>query len=144
MLSDLAYRLRAIFRRRRMESELSEELQFHFERQVEVFIGDIELEASSRDFTFDTLESANDCTQLARLEQSSLLEHPRMRDRPANIVPKKPPVEGQRRGEGFDLGDAAARESSPDEIARCGAGRHSLNLLFLAATHFHSFNPKRS
>ncbi|MGC9971755.1 MAG: ADOP family duplicated permease [Bryobacteraceae bacterium] len=38
MLSDLAYRLRAIFRRRRMESELSEELQFHFERQVEVFI----------------------------------------------------------------------------------------------------------
>ena len=42
------------------------------DRQVDVFIGDIELEASIRDFTFDTLESADDCTQLARLEQSSL------------------------------------------------------------------------
>ena len=38
MVSDLLYRLRAIFRRGRMESELSEELQFHFERQVEVFL----------------------------------------------------------------------------------------------------------
>jgi hypothetical protein len=62
-----------------------------------------------------------------------------MRDRPANIVPKKPPVEGQRRGEGFDLGDAAARKSSPDEIARRGADRHSFGVLLPAATHFHSF-----
>jgi hypothetical protein len=47
-----------------------------------------------------------------------------MRDRPADIVPKKAPVEWQRRRERFDLGEAAARESSTDEI-------------FLAATHFH-------
>ncbi|MFZ0679073.1 hypothetical protein [Candidatus Binatus sp.] len=47
-----------------------------------------------------------------------------MRDRPANIVPKKAPVEWQRRRECFDLGQAAARKSSSDEI-------------FLAATHFH-------
>jgi len=47
-----------------------------------------------------------------------------MRDRAANVVPKETPVEGQRRGEGFDLGEAAARKSTADEI-------------FLAAAHFH-------
>jgi hypothetical protein len=47
-----------------------------------------------------------------------------MRYRSANVVPKKPPVEGQRRRECFDLGKTAARKSSTDEI-------------FLAATHFH-------
>jgi predicted permease len=38
MFSDLAFRFRALFRRRRMESELSAELQFHLERQVELFL----------------------------------------------------------------------------------------------------------
>jgi putative ABC transport system permease protein len=36
MLSDLLYRLRAIFRRNRMEEELDAEVRAHFERQVEV------------------------------------------------------------------------------------------------------------
>jgi len=44
--------------------------------------------------------------------------------RAANIVPKKSPVERQGRRERFDLGKAAARESSTDEI-------------FLTAAHFH-------
>lgn len=35
MLSDLLYRLRALFRRKRVEGELDEELRFHFEQQVE-------------------------------------------------------------------------------------------------------------
>lgn len=35
MLSDLFYRLRAIFRRETVESELDEELRFHFDSQVE-------------------------------------------------------------------------------------------------------------
>ena len=35
MLSDLLYRLRALFRRHSMEAELDEELRAHFERQVE-------------------------------------------------------------------------------------------------------------
>jgi hypothetical protein len=47
-----------------------------------------------------------------------------MRNRSSNIVPKKAPVEWQRRRECFDLGKAAARKSSTNEI-------------FLAATHFH-------
>ncbi len=94
------------------------------DREVDVFVGDIELEASIRDFTFDALESADDRAQLVRLEQSDLREHLRMRDRPANVVPKKPPIERQRRGECFDLGQAAARKSSTDEI-------------FLAAPRFH-------
>ncbi len=38
MLSDLLYRLRALFRRKSMEAELDEELRAHFERQVEKFI----------------------------------------------------------------------------------------------------------
>jgi predicted permease len=37
MLSDLGYRLRALFSRRRMESELDEELQFHVEREAEKY-----------------------------------------------------------------------------------------------------------
>ena len=35
MLSDLRYRLRALFRRREMERELEDELRFHIEREVE-------------------------------------------------------------------------------------------------------------
>ena len=35
MLSDLLYRLRALFRRKRLEGQLDEELRFHFEQQVE-------------------------------------------------------------------------------------------------------------
>jgi len=35
MLSDLHYRIRAVFRRNRVEQELDEELRFHLDRQVE-------------------------------------------------------------------------------------------------------------
>ena len=35
MFSDLLYRVRSLFRRNRVESELDEELRFHFEQQVE-------------------------------------------------------------------------------------------------------------
>jgi hypothetical protein len=38
MLSDLWLRLRAVFRRNVVESELDDELRFHFERQVEEFV----------------------------------------------------------------------------------------------------------
>jgi macrolide transport system ATP-binding/permease protein len=38
MLSDLIFRLRSVFRRRAVESELDEELRFHFEQQVEKHI----------------------------------------------------------------------------------------------------------
>jgi predicted permease len=38
MLSDLLYRLRALFRRKSMEAELDEELRAHFEHQVEKYI----------------------------------------------------------------------------------------------------------
>ena len=35
MLSDLRYRLRALFHRTQVETELNEELRFHFEQEVE-------------------------------------------------------------------------------------------------------------
>jgi len=35
MLTDVLYRLRALFRRNTIETELDEELRFHFEQQVE-------------------------------------------------------------------------------------------------------------
>jgi len=35
MLSDLIFRLRSLFRRRAVENELDDELQFHLEQQVE-------------------------------------------------------------------------------------------------------------
>jgi len=38
MLSDLRYRLRALFRRSSVESELDRELRFHFEQQVEKYV----------------------------------------------------------------------------------------------------------
>ena len=38
MLSDLLMRLRALFRRNAVESELDDELRFHFEQQVEKFV----------------------------------------------------------------------------------------------------------
>jgi putative ABC transport system permease protein len=38
MLSDLLIRLRALFRRRVVESELDDELRFHFDQQVEKFV----------------------------------------------------------------------------------------------------------
>ena len=34
-LSEVRYRLRALFRRKAMEAELDDELRFHFEKQVE-------------------------------------------------------------------------------------------------------------
>jgi len=37
--SDLIYRLRALVRRRAVEKEMDEELRFHFERQVEKYVG---------------------------------------------------------------------------------------------------------
>ena len=38
MLADLAFRLRALFQRSRLERELSEELFYHFDRQVALFL----------------------------------------------------------------------------------------------------------
>ena len=38
MLSDLIFRLRSLFRRSNVESEIDEELRFHFEQQVEKHI----------------------------------------------------------------------------------------------------------
>ena len=38
MFSDLYIRLRSLFRRGAVESELDEELRFHFERQVEKYV----------------------------------------------------------------------------------------------------------
>ena len=38
MVSDLLYRLRALFRRDSMEAELDEELRAHLDRQVEKFV----------------------------------------------------------------------------------------------------------
>ena len=38
MLNDLLFRLRALFRREQVETEMSEELRFHFERQVEKYV----------------------------------------------------------------------------------------------------------
>lgn len=35
LISDLLFRLRAIFRRRSVEKELDDELRFHFEHEVE-------------------------------------------------------------------------------------------------------------
>jgi predicted permease len=40
MLNDLRFRLRALFRRNQMESELDQELHFHFEREVEKYTRD--------------------------------------------------------------------------------------------------------
>src|SRR5882724_2143521 len=39
MLSDLFYRMRSIFRRGSMESELNDEIHFHVERETEKLIG---------------------------------------------------------------------------------------------------------
>jgi hypothetical protein len=38
LISDLLFRLRALFRRKRMEAELDEELRAHFEHQVEKYV----------------------------------------------------------------------------------------------------------
>ena len=50
MWSDIAFRMRALFRRKRVESELDEELRAHFEKQVEKYIraGDAPEEARRR------------------------------------------------------------------------------------------------
>ena len=69
------------------------------DREVDVFIGNVEFEQAPLDLIFDTLESADDRTHFAGLEQADFREHLRMRDRSANIVPKKPPVKRQRRRE---------------------------------------------
>ena len=37
MLNDLLFRLRSLFRRTQVEEEMSEELRFHFDRQVEKY-----------------------------------------------------------------------------------------------------------
>src|SRR5229473_2882995 len=38
MLTDLLYRVRALFRRNAVEDELDNELRFHFDRQVEKYV----------------------------------------------------------------------------------------------------------
>jgi hypothetical protein len=38
MWSDLSYRLRALVRRKAVESEMNDELRFHFARQVENYV----------------------------------------------------------------------------------------------------------
>ena len=37
MLSDIRFRMRALFRRNALERELDEELRFHYEHQVEAY-----------------------------------------------------------------------------------------------------------
>ena len=50
MLDDLRYRMRALFRHKAVETELDEELRFHFDRQVEKYMrsGMTEEEAKRR------------------------------------------------------------------------------------------------
>ena len=49
MINDLWHRMRALFRRGRVEGELDEELRFHLERQVEKFVqGGLSREAAQR------------------------------------------------------------------------------------------------
>ena len=38
MLNDILYRLRALFHRSAVETEMNDELRFHFERQVEKLV----------------------------------------------------------------------------------------------------------
>ena len=39
MLNDLRFRVRALFRHQEVEEELDEELRFHFDREVQKYIG---------------------------------------------------------------------------------------------------------
>ena len=39
MLTDLSFRLRSLLRHKRVEAELDDELRFHFEQQVEKYVG---------------------------------------------------------------------------------------------------------
>ena len=90
--------------------------QATLDRKMNVFVRDIELETAGFDLLLNLLETANDRAQLAGLQQSDFGEHPRMRDRTENIVAIEPAIEWQRRGEGLDFGQPAARESPTDKI----------------------------
>src|SRR5260370_3083602 len=98
---------------------------------------DIELEASGCDFGLDLLESFDNRAQLSCLYQADLREHLRVCDRAADIVTVEPSIEGQRRGEGLDLGQASIRKASADQTRRLATLGRITQITFSAPTRFH-------
>src|SRR5260370_33035833 len=69
MLTDLVFRWRAIFRPRRAEDELTDELQFHLDHAIEKHMaaGMSRVEATRRAYlAFGGLEQAKECCRDAR------------------------------------------------------------------------------
>ena len=58
-------------------------------------------------------------------DQPHLREHPRVRDRAADIVAIEPAIERNRSGERLDFLEAAARETAPDQITQVAAWRRA-------------------
>src|SRR5579885_902932 len=91
-----------------------------FDREMDVLVGDVEAESARIDIALDAPEPALDCARLRDLDQSDARQHPRMRDRTHDVMAVEPAVEGQRRCERLDFGQARAAEAPANQVARSG------------------------
>src|ERR1700730_5797655 len=89
-----------------------------FDREMNIFVRDVEAEAATADLAFDSFQSRNDFAHLGSGQETHARKHPRMCDRAANIVAIEPAIEGERGAERLDLGQSRALETSADEILR--------------------------
>ena len=93
------------------------------DREMDVLVGDVELEAALRRFRSRCARDRERSRAFRGRDQSDLREHLGMRDRAADVVAEQPPIEGQRCGERFNFRQTSARESPANQIARDAANR---------------------
>ena len=95
------------------------------DREMDILVGDVEAKMPGTDLALDSAETRSDLARFRRGDQANLREHLRVRDRTENIVAVEPPIERQRRAEGFDLGQPRNLEASANEILAAIGGGHS-------------------
>lgn len=89
--------------------------QAALDRKMDVFVGKLETEAAGIDLALDRAQSGDDFGGLGAPHQAGSRKHPRMRDRSPDVMAVQPPIERQRGGEGFDLGQTRARKAAANQ-----------------------------
>ena len=91
--------------------------QAALDREMDILVGQREAEAAGIDLALDRVQAGDDFGGLGAAQQAGSRQHPRMRDRPADVMPIEAPVERKRSGEGFHLRQAWARKAAANQAA---------------------------
>jgi hypothetical protein len=108
--------------------------QAALERGVDVLVGDGAGEGAARDVLAETVQSGQHPLQFGVVEEPRAVQYARMGFRGLEVVRGQPPVEADRRVQGFEGGGGAAGEAAPPQFRHYSAS--ALTRSFRAAASF--------